>query len=329
MGHAALILGAGFSRPAGGPLLRELLADRFVAQSSAREEILTALVGLLAKRQGTAGPGETVESLFTEIWREARTAGSIEVSGETWPAATLLSEISIHLTSICGAIRLRRRSGLWNTYVGFLEEVWRRGQTLSVVTFNYDLLVEQLLDDLSLRYDYGGGEGIEFDDNDRRRRLHRSGSQLDLLKLHGSSNWGVCRGCRKAGMYVDHVAAFENPYIPTRQKSCPWCGDKFLEPGVIPPIVGKAGESRHMEPVWRRARKVLRRAREVIVIGYSLPAGDVEALSLFREIERPIKRERITVVCGSGGAPQTYSQLFKRFTDTRQGFEAFAEEFRR
>lgn len=327
-GHAALVLGAGFSRPAGGPLLRELLSSRFMAQSSADEEVLEALGNLLLeRREATGEEGATLEGVFTDIWREARTAGNVRISGEAWPAAALLSGLVIHLTSVCGAIRLRRSSRLWNTYIGFLSKVWDESRTLSVITFNYDALVEQLLDDIGLRYDYGGGDGIEFDDAGRRRRLRRSGRQLEVLKLHGSSNWGLCRGCRNAGKYVDQVTAFEKPYVPIRRRTCPRCGVRFLEAGIIPPILGKAGESRHMEPLWLRARTVLRRAREVMVIGYSLPAGDPEAHSLLREVETLVKRPRITVVCGFGGAPQTYEHLFKRFQDPKQGFEAFAEGF--
>jgi hypothetical protein len=170
------------------------------------------------------------------------------------------------------------------------------------------------LDDLNLHFSYGAGGAIEFDNDQRRRRVRRSGYDLELLKLHGSSNWGVCRGCSKAGKCLDQVTSYEKPYIPARRRTCPWCGDKLLESGIIPPILGKAEESRHMEPVWLRARKALRRAREIIVIGYSLPQSDVEAASLFREVEGLMKRPRITVVCGSHGAPSSYGEVFSRLT---------------
>jgi len=212
-------------------------------------------------------------------------------------------------------------------YVDFLEKIWKESRTLAIITFSYDLLLEQLLDDLDLCFAYGAGEAIEFDDGRRRGRLHRSGHDLQLLKLHGSSNWGVCRGCSKAGKYPDQVTSFEKPYVPTRRRACPWCGDKYLETGIIPPILGKAGESRHMEPVWLQARKALRRSREIFVIGYSLPPGDVEAMSLFREVEGLTKRPRVTLVCGSRGAPESYEQVFSHFVDRKQRFESFAEDY--
>ena len=327
-GHTALILGAGFSKPAGGPLLRELLSAEMIGRSDADEDVLAALSDMLEARRAVPNQeGTTIEELFTEVWREARTAGNLRVGDSAWPAAELLSGLTTHLASVCGALHVRRSGGLWKMYVGFLGKLWKECRSLEVITFNYDLLLEQLLDDVGLRFSYGAADGIAFDDNRRRARMHRSGHHLELLKLHGSSNWGICRGCRKAGRYLDQVTAFEKPYVPLRRRTCPWCRDKFLETGIIPPILGKAGESRHMGPVWLQARRALRRAREIIVIGYSLPPSDAEAVSLFREIEGLLKRPRITVVCGSKGAPPSYGQVFSGFTDAKKRFEGFAEDF--
>lgn len=326
-GHTAVILGAGFSRPAGGPLLKDLLSEDVVAVSEAESTSLTIISELLRLHQASRDRQTlTIEDVFTEIWREARTGGRIRLGNDMWRAADLLSQLTIHLSSVCGRIHVRRSTRLWATYAAFFSNLLDESRSLTVVTFNYDLLAEQVLDDLGVRYDYGSAGMIEFDDSRRRRRLRRSGSDVSLLKMHGSANWGVCRGCRESGKHADRVTSFEKPYVPIRRKSCPWCGEKFLEPGLIPPILGKAGESRHMEPIWRLARKSLDRARELIVIGYSLPASDVEAISLFREIDSPGKRPRIKVVCGPGGAPPTYKTVFRHFTDTRQYFEDYVLE---
>lgn len=295
-------------------------------RSAAAPTALDALSNLLRQRIGPNGAQTgSVEDLFTEIWREARTGGNIRVDDDEWPASELLSGLTTHLASVCGGIHVRRGSGLWHKYTDFLSDLHPESRTLTVITFNYDLLLEQILDDIGLRFDHGAPGTIEFDDDDRRRRLRRSGPHLQVLKLHGSANWGVCRGCRKAGEYVDLVVSFEKPYPAVRRKTCPWCGDRFLESGIIPPILGKAGESRHMEPVWLSARKALRRARQVVVIGYSLPVADVEAVSLLREVEGSIKRPRITVVCGPRGAPPAYQNVFRKFEDRKQYFEDFVE----
>jgi NAD-dependent SIR2 family protein deacetylase len=327
-GHTVLVTGAGFSRPAGGPLLKDLLSEDCLERSAADRDVLDMLVQLIQRRQHSVSETTlSLEEFFTEIWREARTGGSFMVEGVSLPAQSLLSTITIHLASVCGGIRIRRAGQLWTTYTTFLRQLFQQSRTLTIITFNYDLLLEQLLDDIGLRYEYGAGGAIEFDDATRRRRLRRSGSQLDVYKLHGSASWGVCRGCGKAEKSNDQVTSFETPYVPIRRKSCPRCGERFLESGIVPPILEKAGESRYREPIWVSARKALRRAREVISIGYSLPESDHEALSLFREIESPFKRPRITVVCGTGGAPIAYSKVFARFTDAKMYFEEFATQW--
>ncbi len=324
-GDTTLILGAGFSRPAGGPLLRDLLSKDVWARSDADPTSLEVLSNLV---KGRDGPGEngtiTLEDAFTNLWREARTAGRIRMGEERYSATELLSQMIIHLASVCGEVRVRRSTNLWTIYMAFFHHFFEESRSLTLITFNYDLLAEQILDDLGLRYDYGSTEMIEFDNSRRRRRLRRSGSELSLLKLHGSANWGVCRGCPEAGKYVDKVTAFERPYVPIRRKSCPWCGGKFLETAIVPPILGKAGEGRHVGPIWRLARRSLERAREVVVVGYSLPSSDVEAISLLREVDAPGKRPRITIVCGPRGAPPGYKNVFSGFKDAGEYFEDFA-----
>ena len=80
-----------------------------------------------------------------------------------------------------------------------------------------------------------------------------------------------------------------------------------------------------MGPIWLAARQALRRAREIVVIGYSLPQSDSEALSLLEEIAPPPSRPRITLVCGPKGAPETYSHVRSRALDTQAYFEEYVD----
>src|SRR2546425_5615587 len=91
-GHTALILGAGFSRPAGGPLLRDLLSDQVLAISDADSSSLAALSELAAS---PGSPGEsktkTLEDVFTDLWREARAGGESRLCEVTFsPVETLV-----------------------------------------------------------------------------------------------------------------------------------------------------------------------------------------------------------------------------------------------
>src|SRR5947208_15633234 len=143
------------------------------------------------------------------------------MGAERYSAAELLSQMIIHLASVCGQVRVRRSTNLWTVYMAFFHHFFEESRSLTLITFNYDLLAEQILDDLGLRYDYGPAEMIEFDNSRRRRRLRRSGSELSLLKLHGSANWGVCRGCPEAGKYIDKVTALRDPTFRFAERVAP------------------------------------------------------------------------------------------------------------
>src|SRR5207249_2863539 len=129
------------------------------------------------------------------------------------------------LWAICGDLRIRRRTHLWNTYTEYLRWLRNNSRSLTVVTFNYDFLLEHLFDDIRVRYEYGKRTGIEYDDASRRSAIRRSlpFRRVQVLKLHGSANWGVCRGCRKAKAQDDMVVAFEKSFIPRRKRTCPRC----------------------------------------------------------------------------------------------------------
>jgi NAD-dependent SIR2 family protein deacetylase len=324
-GHTTIILGAGFSKPAGGPLLQELLSADNISKSKASQSILNFIIRYYNMKH-LINQSFSVEELFTEIWREARTGGNIRLDNEEHNADGLLSNLTIHLSSICGQVHLRRSTTIWQNYLSYLYDLFQSSKSLDIISFNYDLLTEQLLDDLDINFDYGFKEDIYYENSVRRRRLNRKGSDISILKLHGSANWGICRGCRKTRKADDHIIAFEQPYVPNRRKRCPLCNERYLSSGIIPPIIGKAGEVHYMEEVWRSARIKLQRAREIHIIGYSLPTTDLEARSLLKEIERIDKRPRINIICGPEGAPGSYQNVITQFKDEKKYFEKYIED---
>jgi len=322
--HTAIILGAGFSRPAGGPLLKELLNPDWYDQGRLSEQQQLEL-DALNQRLVQASTG-TVERIFTEAWTAARTGGRISTVLGTLDGNRILSTLQFHLATVASKVRLRRGTKLWEGYKQFFLSNYDRSKSLTVITFNYDLLAEQILDDANFYFDTGGNSDFRLLDPRRRRGLTRHGSELPLLKLHGSVGWGVCRGCRTSEYSGDSVSVFEDPYAPVRRQLCPFCYRNMLEIGVVPPIQGKAGEIRHMTSLWSRARKLVTRATEVIIIGYSLPETDVEARSLLRDAAESGNLRKTTVVNGPGGASETLRELFPDLIDRQVYFETYIGE---
>lgn len=322
--NTVLIAGAGFSKLAGGPLLRELLADEWVARSRASRNALEGIRGLLGSSvSGSSAPSQSLETVFTTIWDEQYTGREIDLNGTSYPARDLLTELRLHLGSICAEVRLDFRSSEAKLYEGYLRELYKESRSLTIVTFNYDTVVEQALDRIGLDFAYGPQKVIRFVDESRQKDIDKHGEDVRILKLHGSVNWGICRGCEEAPRGADLINAVEGAYVPPRNLSCQFCDKQYLLPSIVPPVLTKGTALQPFEAIWKSARKALSRAREVVVVGYSLPPADTQALDLIRQIKGPPMRPRIMVVCGEQGAPKTYEGAFAKFTDAKCSFEDY------
>lgn len=306
--HHVLVVGAGFSKPVGGPLLSELLSPDVIEKSRASRRHLAALATLTNAPPILDRP-LTLEELFTYVWRMRSARQPIGIGGELWKPDELYRQIEIHLADMCEGIKLDFRYNVAKRYPLLMSLLAADSKSLTVLSFNYDMLVERACDAAGLAYDYGALADLEIADAKRRRVLNRRGSDVRILKLHGSSNWGICRGCRKAEKKNDVILAHEDPYVPLRRRTCPFCRDRFLTTGIVPPILVKAGEIRHLDDTWDEAGRALKRAREITVIGYSLPEGDMEATMLLRA-GNTSNLKRIETICGPRGAPAAYATIF-------------------
>jgi hypothetical protein len=323
-GHTALIVGAGFSKPFGGPLLRELLSDENCAKSKATPESLRALSTLVG-RMTVGGSVPNLESAFTSIWDEQYTNRNFEIGGEDWPAKDLLVALRLHLGSVMAGVRLDGRKPITMLLRRYLRKLVKESRTLTVVSFNYDTVIEDAFASEGLLYSYGPRNAIRFTDKSIERKLDKIVPYAEVLKLHGSVNWGVCRECDETPVGRDLINAFSHPYVPPRNISCQFCEKRFLVPSIVPPVLTKGPALQSLEPLWIRARKTLSRAREIVIVGYSLPGADSQATSLLQSVDGPLKRPRITVVCGARGAPASYQSLFRKFSEFKEPFEAFLE----
>jgi len=324
-GDTVLIAGAGFSKPFGGPLLRELFNPAFTANSAADPDALAALATLAAKTDEDGTPAGAEEA-FTQLWEEQYTGRRFSVGGTEWTGRDLLRELRVHLNSIASNVRLDFRNSLAQQLEEFLKGLAEESRSLTVVSFNYDTLVEDCFDHAGLLYSYGNRKVLRFVDKRNERALDRDGPDAEILKLHGSINWGICRDCTEAPVGADMINAFGGVYGLGRNKSCQFCGKQFLQSSIVPPVETKGAGLQSFEAFWQRAHRATERAREVLIVGYSLPPADTQAVALIRGIEGPVKRPRIRVVCGEGGAPRSYRNLLKRFVDIGCSFQDFLHD---
>ena len=227
--------------------------------------------------------------------------------------------------------------------------------TSVIISLNYDVIIDIALnlqfsnnnarprrpsegDELGIDY------GLEFANIDHQRL----GPQpFKLLKLHGSFNWLWSRvtgnvyfgGFDKSVRLIfdRRVRALDlknyyerNPYTlfdePTRD----------LEPILITPTHLKDMRNVHLAMLWRKAEQLLRDARKVTFIGYSLPSDDLHVKFLLNrafETRKHDKHPSIVVVDFARGRKRTqvqenYERFFGRnVTYYRHGFDKYVTDY--
>jgi hypothetical protein len=129
----------------------------------------------------------------------------------------------------------------------------------NVVSLNYDCLIDRALCEAagSRFAAKRGGYGVEVSSGAEEWRGTAKGrapkGSITLLKLHGSLNWGG-----------------DSSPLPLRSAIY-----KEVPKGVIqPPLTNKPITAEPFRTVWREARRSVRSARRLILIGYSMPIAD-------------------------------------------------------
>ncbi len=220
----------------------------------------------------------------------------------------------------------------------------------SLITLNYDLLIDQLLKDTG-KWHPVSGYGVElplagFLKNDPRLRdvIHRAFDQdlskSVLLKLHGSLNWG-----RRNVRYSDGSQPVELSPFASGSRILPiqnMAASKAGQPGtfrwdtfIVPPFVSKSrvsGTEPVLENVWYHAWAALASADFIHFLGYSLPPSDFEMDILLREgfhsWPAEIKKKKVFVVDRDERVRERIATQFKgvEIDTSRSDIEAYIKE---
>ena len=152
----------------------------------------------------------------------------------------------------------------------------------SVISFNYDILMDNALRNSHKLTDYGYLVPFQKSLEDPQwTRPEDTPSEVELLKLHGSMNWLHCSYC---GSYFLTRSEKMGSWYVSLPKNCPKCRNSsdYLERVIIPPLLAKDYSAQPINYLWREAARRLSRTREVIVIGYSFPPTDFAVEALLR-----------------------------------------------
>ena len=167
----------------------------------------------------------------------------------------------------------------WNLFIhywiflAFIKALARNGQKVILLSFNYDLCIEQLL--FFKGFNYGSITSSMYN---IYKCLPNFGYDFTLLKLHGSFNFAICDKCNKIWCHNDYL------WDKGDRWECRLCDNGGYNNLYIPPLLRK--DLSLVKDAWDDASYFLSKADEVIVMGYSLPFYDINAKELFHNINK-------------------------------------------
>ncbi|MBX7059746.1 MAG: hypothetical protein K1X75_16900, partial [Leptospirales bacterium] len=172
-----------------------------------------------------------------------------------------------------------------------------------VITFNYDLIVDNELHSTDHWFPATGyGPTLDFPPhfipNSSLQPLltkFYKKSNVQVLKLHGSFNWGTPHLPYPG---IPQNVFLDFPYDPggnkrpldpievTRYLDAKSSSRFHYSTYIVPPIYGKRFEDPLITDIWYRATQRLTASKSTYIIGYSFPESDITAERMFRESQR-------------------------------------------
>ena len=296
MTHISCLIGAGYSHVAGVPLAKNLLKNQWLLSLSDARGRRFSEVAQHYKNWAQRNPGRYSEEYLGEL-----SQGTLE-NAPLW--ASVVEYVAAVIASAGtppGSLnrnprysnRLNRRTDC-DTHRRFWQAVISARARLSVVTTNYDILIERALRHRPMIRPrspgcfYGGltkpqilkGAAQPFSRFSPETTIIMNG-EVPVYKLHGSLSWAKL-GSESIVPYQDMRAVFR----------------RGGEAAIVAPVPEKTVPD-WLKSIWVDAEKSLASADTWLVVGYSLPPYDIEVNEMLRRAAS--NRELRIVLCDPYG----------------------------
>ncbi len=208
-------------------------------------------------------------------------------------------------------------------------------QTITIVTFNYDIQAERALDFAASRFPSASQTMVfpgcyRLQEHSihgvrnhprfvRKARLDQSHDGIPILKLHGSLNWYTPYNSRtpskqrflsssKRDFRIGNTNTLPEWPLLTKSASP---RRHFGYPVLVPPVPHKSALFHDdIKALWSLAADQLSTADELLIFGYSCPSTDQEAANLFRSAAARNERLRhITVIDPNPAIAERFIEL--------------------
>jgi SIR2-like domain len=314
-----IILGAGFSRPAGFPLAMDLWKEiRETAASFSQDlraykfnEDLSHYIKFREEADGKTLTPETVD--FEDFMRFLDVEHYLGLrGGDTWSEDG--NEGTIVTKFLIGNILARYINALTNIPDLYLEFARRLDPHDTVITFNYDTLLERALDALGKPYRLFPTRYESVNDEFGTGAVDLSRDEVVVLKVHGSIDWfDRSHFERRVAWHEKHNAPppediifsdatalglerlVDGPRHDTdplknvyRAKNLRAVYDKDLlfmaTPRILPPSAAKLVYTTRMNDFWEGMGDAGLYNFGMAIVGFSLPAQDEYARQILYEL---------------------------------------------
>jgi hypothetical protein len=269
------VVGAGLSAGLGYPLTKSLLIDAWGRRPKDSRQQLQKIIEFhhpdFIRKRTTSFPD--IEQLLTEIEVNLQMFDASRPAEGHFTKDQLKQSRKILLFTIASWFHKIYEGA---TVADWLSKIVKRlqGENAAIVSFNWDLVLDQLL--------YGGKL-----DSEHYGLSVKLGKGPLLLKPHGSLNWYEGTQLR----HVDNIKRTEIFHEEDKTK----CVHAFLRPRgvksksgkrytplIIPPTYLKDFTPSIFQQLWKNCTDVLSTPKRLIFLGYSLPAADLHAQFIFR-----------------------------------------------
>lgn len=296
--HRVFVLGAGASQDANIPLTNQIIPNLLREKPDVREEPLrtsTVSLDILIRYLKQIKINEYLSLLDIEDLLSLTYFPIVFKEIINWDER----EIDSFRRHLVWGVLYTIENGLNNwknieTYRLFAKMV---EETDSIISFNYDLVFEKFL------LDKFGAINYHLDSNlisENGRLFNFTSDNFTFLKLHGSMNLFYCDRCNKYTiMEYPYATISEDPnlHLANENIPCPEDDGGNLIAVIIPPGGEKSQIAPILQPSWKSAYQVLKKAEEIVFIGISLRENDIWLRYLIQSSIINNKNVKLKYIC--------------------------------
>lgn len=306
------ILGAGFSKDAGGLLMKEFLCRKQLG--SQRKNLNRIYINLKRYMSQSIQDGLIKDWNIEEFFNIVSEADLLNLEfkrksfpGNNWKASKIYRDLEDCIVNeiLLSMEKELKKLGSTNPQLpSHYEDFARRCLTkdVTVITFNWDHIAEWLLFTEFKSLDYC----LDLDNVKKvDRTVGNISKGVKLLKLHGSVNWLICEN-------PNHPIHIYNSWQAqkVRLPYCSKCGYQ-LHKLIVPPVWHKREYAQRMRKLWEIAADELCAADRIVIIGYSLPIFDISAKHLLMLGSYLNRKTKVEIVNRPNFDDERYKQIFK------------------